>query len=266
MEAPSPQYIITRAAALLVLLVVVLVGFRFFKKNRREAAITKELEALTSEGAFFQQFYAEDARKSLVRAVGLIAEANSLGVAPDTAISRGLGIKPKFYVSDVRREEAPIRERIIRSCLRANYVNFLKLGYKTDFYTLDAMQKGELPPIPTGPKSGSKPVVAYLIPPALSPGLDKVVANLEIRPPQADEAPPSDVQIAAAKQLARDLTEARIIEDKVCEKIIEGLSRKFEAKPVGKPDEKSEAKPEGKPEAKPEGKPDGKSEAKPEGK
>ena len=95
---------------------------------------------------------------------------------------------------------------------------------------LKAMQKGDLPPIPAGPQSGSKPVISHLIPPALSPGMDKLIANLEIRPPQADDAPPTDIQLAAAKQLARDLAEARIIEEKVCDKILDGLTQKPPAK------------------------------------
>jgi len=230
MDAPSPQYILTRAAYLLVALVVVLIGYKFVRQHQREAAIIAELESLTSDSAFFQQFYAEDARKSLVRAVGLIAEASSLGVAPDAAISRGLGIKPQFFASESRHEEPPVRERIIRTCLRDNYVNFTKLGFKPDFYTLDAMRKGELPPIPAGPQSGRTPVICYLISPAISPGMDKVIANLEIRPPAADEAPPSDIQIAEAKQLARDLTDAKVIEERACERILEALSPKPPAK------------------------------------
>ena len=229
MEAPSPQYILTRAASLLVLLVVILTGYKYFKQRQRETAIITELESITSDSAFFQQFYADDARKALIRAIGLIAEASSLGVAPDAAISRSLGIKPQFFASESRREEPPVRERIIRTCLRNNYVNFLKLGFKADFYTLDAMKKGTLPPIPSGPQNGRTPVVCYLISPAISPGMDKVIANLEIRPPTADEAPPSDVHIAEAKQLARDLTEARVIEDRACERILEAIS----PKPVG---------------------------------
>ena len=230
MEAPSPQYILTRAAYLLVLLVVVLIGYKSLRKHQRETAIIAELEAITNDSSFFQQFYAADARKSLIKAIGLIAEANSLGVAPDAAISRGMGIKQQLFTDGARHDESPVRERIIRSCLRNNYVNFLKLGFKPDFYTLDAMRKGELTPIPSGPQSGRTPVICYLISPAISPGMDKVIANLEIRPPAADEEKPSDVQLASAKQLARDLTEARIIEDKVCEKILEALSQKPPAK------------------------------------
>ena len=56
-------------------------------------------------------------------------------------------------------------------------------------------------------------------------GIEKVLANFEIRPPQADGQKPTDIQIAAAKQLARDLAEARVIEEPVGKKIIDELSK-----------------------------------------
>jgi hypothetical protein len=225
MEAPSPRYIITRAAFLIALLFAVLTGYSFIKKKQRQAAITSELESITSDSSFFKQFYAEDARKSLIRAIGLIAEANTLGLPPEKAISLGMGIKPKFFENDAENDEPPAREKIIRDCLRSNYENFLKLGYKPDFHTLDALKKGELPPIPDGPQSGRKPEIANLISPAISPGMEKVLANLELRPPQSEGQKMTDIQIAAAKQLARDLSDARIIEEPVRDKIIEGVAK-----------------------------------------
>jgi hypothetical protein len=226
METPSPSYILTRAVFFITLLVAVVCGYSFVKKKQRQAAITAELESITSDSSFFQQFYAEDARKLLVRAIGLIAEANALGIPPDDTITRGMGIKPEFFANDAKHEEPPTREKIIRTCLRANYENFLKLGYLADFHTLEAMKKGELPPIPAGPQYGQKPVIANLISSAISPGMEKVIANLQLRPPQPDTQAPSAIEIAAAKQLANDLSEARLIEEPVRDRILEGLSGK----------------------------------------
>jgi hypothetical protein len=225
MEAPGPRYILTRATFLIVMLVAVLYGYSFFKKIQRKSAITTGLQSITSDSSFFRQFYAEDARKSLVRAVGLIAEANALGVPPDKSIDLGMGITTKFFANDYEKEEPPAREKVIRTCLRSNYENFLKLGYKADFHTLDALRKGELPPIPEGPHSGRKPDIGNLISPAISPGMEKVIANLEIRPPQGDDQKPTDIQIAAAKQLARDLADAHVIEEPVLNKILQDLSK-----------------------------------------
>ncbi len=225
MEAPSPRYILTRAAFLIALLVAVLFGYSFFKKFQRRSAITDELQSITSDSSFFQQFYAADARKSLIRAIGLIAEANGLGVPPEKAIDRGMGLKDKWFENELEKRDPPTREKIIRTCLRSNYENFLKMGYIGDFHTLDAMKSGELPPIPSGPNVGRLPEIANLISSEISPGMEKVIANLEIRPPQSEPTKPTDIQIAAAKQLARDLSDARIIEEPVRDRIIKALAK-----------------------------------------
>ena len=225
MEAPSARYIITRAVFLIALLIGVLSGYGFLKKKQREKAIFTELNSITSDSSFFRQFYAEDARKTLVRAIGLIAEAETLGSPPDETINRGMGIEEEFFENEMEKEEPPARERIIRSSLRSNFDHVVKLGYKADFHTLDALRRGELPPIPSGPQAGRRPEIHELIPPTLSPGIEKVIANLEIRPPQQEPHKPTDIQTAAAKQLARDLAEAGVIEEPVRDRILEGLSK-----------------------------------------
>jgi hypothetical protein len=222
METPSPRYILTRALFLIAVLVALLFAFGQFRKMREQSAIVAGLELITSDSTFFQQFHADDARKTLVRAVGLIARANEIGLPPDKAINRGLGVKEEFFSTD-DRQPPPVREQIIRSCLRGNYDNFLKLGYSADFHTLESMRRGEMPPIPSGPHSGRKPEIAHLIDPALSPGMEKVVANLEIRPPREGKSQASDIEIAAARQLVRDLASAGIIEDEARDRILEAM-------------------------------------------
>jgi hypothetical protein len=222
METPSPSYIITRALFLVTVLVAALFAFGQFRKLREQSAIVTGLELLMSDSSFFQQFHADDARKTLVRAVGLIARANEIGLPPDKAINRGLGVKKEFFSTD-DREDPPVREQIIRNCLRGNYDNFLKLGYTADFHTLESMRRGELPVIPSGPQSGRKPEISHLIDPALSPGMEKVVANLEIRPPREGKAQASDIEIASARQLVRDLANARIIEEAARDRILDAM-------------------------------------------
>lgn len=224
MEAPSPRYIITRALFLIGTVFVVLYGISFSKKWQRKSAILAELKSITSDSSYFKQFYAADAQKTLIRAVGLMAEANQLGVPPEKSIDRAFGVGKEYYQLDEKAEEPKPREKIIRTSLSNNYENFRKLGYKPDFQTLASMREGVLPLIPDGPQAGQTPVVAPLIDPGLSPGLDKVIANLEIRPPGGENSPPTDVEIAAAKGLANDLAEAHIIEESVAHKIVASFS------------------------------------------
>ena len=225
MEAPSPRYILSRAVFLIVSVVVVLSCVSFYKKKQRQAAVIADLKSLSSDSSFFQQFYAEDAQKALIRAVALIAEANALGIPPESAIDRAIGIETKNFFAEEKPAEPTTREELIRTSLRANYENFLKLGYNADFPTLETMKAGSLPPIPSGPEAGKKPVVGTLISASASPGIEKVMANLEIRPPQPDNRVPSDLEIASAKLLAHALAEAKLIEEPVRDKIIKGLSK-----------------------------------------
>jgi hypothetical protein len=225
----NPRYIVTRTVFIIVALFGVLYAISFIKKKQRQSAIIAELKSISSDSSFFKQFNPEDAQKSLVRAVALIAEAKQLGIAPEKAIDRGLGIEDVFFKSDTDPYEPTAREKIIRNSLGGNYENFLKLGYQADFHTLESMREGNLPTLTEGLWAGKKPVIATLIGPSISPGIDKVIANLEIRPPQTESHAPTDIEVAAAKQLARDLADAKIIEEPVRDRILAKLSE-----PVGK--------------------------------
>ncbi len=215
----SAVQIILRAVTLVILLVALFFGYQHYVKKQRKAVVVAELSHICGESAFYRQFTAADAHKTLLRAIGLIAEAESLGMGVDEAIKGGLGIETGWFAEAPKPEDLPIRQLIVRDSLRANYDNFIKLGYTPVFDVFDPMKDGDLVPIPDGPFSGRKPVVRTLIPEQASPGIEKVIANLELAPPGTDEAPMTDLQIAAAKQLARDLTHARLIEESVAERI-----------------------------------------------
>ncbi|MEO7098555.1 MAG: hypothetical protein ABI162_04280, partial [Luteolibacter sp.] len=88
----------------------------------------------------------------------------------------------------------------------------------------ESMKAGELPPIPSGPEAGNHPEIGTLIDPSLSPGMERVIANLEIRPARTTTKA-SDVEIAAAKELARDLSDAKIIEESARDRILQKLSQ-----------------------------------------
>ena len=226
MDNISLRYILTRAGGVILAIVVALYVMGYVKKKNKHSALVSELKSLSSDSSFFGQFYAEDAQKALIKAVGLIAEANKLGLAPEEAINRGLGIEEKYFLLDEDNEAPPLKETLIRNTLRANYENFRKLGYDADYHTLEMLKEGKLPPVRTGPQAGSKAEVGTIIDPVLSPGLDKVMANLEIRPPREKGRKMSDVEIATAKQLAQDLSSAGIIEESARKRIIESLTPK----------------------------------------
>lgn len=219
-----PRDIVVRAIYLIIAVVIILFGFSIFKKVQRRAAIVSQLRALTSESSYFHQFYAEDARKTLVKAIGLLSEAKQLGLDPDETLNRALDLQKGMFDEKDPKEDADPKTLLILDSLHDNFVNAMKLGYESDFHTVTEMKSGELPPIPDGPQAGRRAVIATVIDPALSPGLEKVVANLTIRPPGDETARRNDVETAAAKQLAGRLASAGVIEHDVSERIAEALS------------------------------------------
>lgn len=227
---PSIRLIFSRAITAVVVLIAVIFTYGKFKKHQRKSALAAELSLACGESSFFRQFSAEDARKGLVRAVGLVAEAETLGMDINQAVDAGLGINTQWFAEKVDVEDLPMSQQIIRSSLKSNYQNFVKLGYKADFNTIKAMKEGKLPPPTTGPFAGRTPIIKTLIPVEASPGIDKVIANLELCPPDSAEQPLTDIQRTAAKQLARELSSAGIIEDTVRERIIKHLSAPEEKK------------------------------------
>ena len=224
MEVPSPRYIITRAIFLIALTVAALYATSFIKKKQRQAAVIAELKSVTTDSAFFNQFYAADAQKTLVKSIALMAEANNLGIDPDELIDKVLGIEHEYFKNYEQKKEPPIREKIIRATLMGNYENFRKLGYTADFRTLKGMKEGDLPIIPNGPEAGRKPEIGPIIDPSVSPGIERVLGNLELRPPRDPKFRPTDVELATARQLARDLSDAAVIEEAARDRMLEKLA------------------------------------------
>lgn len=220
----SIRYILSRAVTLIALLVALLYGYGFFKKHQRKSAVVTELRQICGESSYFRQFSAEEAHKTLIRSIGLLAEADSLGMDIGEAIDGGLGIKTEWFEEDPKEDDRPPKEKIIRESLRANYDNFIKLGFKPEFNTFTPMKDGQLTATSSGPFAGRKPVIHTLIPAAASPGIEKVLANLELSPPDSEGKPITDLQLAAAKQLARDLADAGLIEESVRDRIVAYLT------------------------------------------
>ena len=127
-------------------------------------------------------------------------------------------------LSDARQTAATIRKQARSGAIDPEVLAALQPADESDFPTVSEMKSGELPPIPSGPQAGRRAVIATVIDPALSPGLEKVVANLTIRPPTETGTERNDVETAAAKQLAGRLASAGVIERGVSDRITEALS------------------------------------------
>lgn len=224
MEAPNPITLLIRAIWILALLIGLLFASRMWKTHQRKGEIVDEMKAISSDSSYFLQFNAADAQKTLLRAVALMHEAERLGITHEDLIKRAFGIEVGVFASDTTSDDLSSKQVLIRDSLLLNFVNFTKLGYPSDLRVLKEFNAGEIPTIPEGTFQGRRAVIRPIIDPALSPGLEKILPNLQLAPPSADEAPPTELEVARAKRLARDLGNAGVIEEPVMNRIIAALS------------------------------------------
>jgi len=230
MHAPSINDILRYAVLLIIIVVVALFATSFLRKRREHKALVDEMRSVVSESSYYRQFYAADARRTLLRAMHLLHQAEQRGKDPSRFLNEVLGVAGDSWLD--RTDERPYSrsraEGLADSTLRANYEHCRKLGLLDDADALEALAKGELPNISIGPAAGKRLTVYPIIAPELSPGIDKVLANLELGPPRDASQPLGDVEIAAARKLARDLEQADIIDAEALRRI---LSRYDEMRP-----------------------------------
>ena len=170
----------------------------------------------------YHQFYAADANRTLLRAMHLIHQAEQRGQDPSEFLNKVLGVPGDswFERSENVRSLPSRTESLADETLRANYEHCRKLGLLDNADALDDLADGELPVICTGPATGQRVVISTVIDPELSPGIEKVLANLEITPPKEPSLNLGDVEIAAARRLARDLQNAGVIEQQALKRIL----------------------------------------------
>lgn len=205
----------------ILLLVVLLVGFMFGLKhyNRYEErkAIVAELQSATSDSSFYRQFEAEDAEKTLLQCVVLIHRAGELGLTPTELFDRVYQRKGSDNFGGYSTPEYPTKEKLVRDSLISAYQACERLDI-LDSGSLRELKEGRMPI-----HVSETPVIVPLIDPQLSPGLEKIIPNLEILP--ADRAGKkrelTSIEVSAARRLARDLASAGLIERSLADQITE---------------------------------------------
>jgi hypothetical protein len=216
---PRVAEILRHAAVLALVGLLAVVGLKVHRHFRDRAELAAELRSLAAEGSFYRQFYPADAERALLRAMAVLREGELDGLAPDELLDRCLGLEAK---RGEQADEPTADEQLVRATFLNNYENCRKLGVLRPRDAAKRLREGELPPIEIGPATGSRPRVMRIIDPALAPGLDKVVANLEIRPPDSVPAA-GDVERNAARRLVRTLGEAGVLDTATVARILQQL-------------------------------------------
>lgn len=200
----------------IALLVGVLVALKQYRIYRDKGDLVIEVRELTSEASFYRQFDAAGAESVLLRSVAAVEDARALGLPPTELFDRVYERKKKDrfdYRSDM---QYPVREQLVRRTLDHAHRAADDLGLLSSRY-LKSLRDGKMPRTDAG-----RPAVIPLIDPVISAGFEKIVPNLEIHPPETDPRRELNaIQTAAARQLARDLERAKLIEDSVSDLILE---------------------------------------------
>ncbi len=202
--------------------IVLLVGALFAQKHYRQYVTKKEivaeLQSITTDSSFYRQFEAEAAHATLLRGVALIDQANKLGLAPTELFDRVFQYDKMDDFGESPSTDYPVKEELARNTLTSAYESAKRLEILGDTADLADLLDGRMPISLSG-----TPVILPLIDPELSPGLEKIIPNLEILPADRanSERELTAIETAAARRLAKDLASAGLIENTVAEHIIE---------------------------------------------
>jgi hypothetical protein len=133
--------------------------------------------------------------------VALLAEAKIAGVSTKKVAARAVEL------AGLKGEAAKLTvAAMLRNLTRAEKMGCL------DAAGLRDMRKGQSPTVQRGPYKGQELSVDHIIPRAVVPELDNVIANLELLPLQLNESKNSKVG-QRQRDLARKLSKAGLLRD-----------------------------------------------------
>jgi hypothetical protein len=143
------------------------------------------------------------ANQRVQKAVYWLAEARKAGQKSDKVMDAALGL------AGVRNGPAA---SLTKAALLRNLDIAEKLGC-LDAEGLAEMRKGKAPTVRRGPYKGDQLSVDHIIPRAVCPELDNVIANLELMPLRMNESK-NDRVGARQTDLARKFNKAGVLSDK----------------------------------------------------
>ena len=203
------------------LVIALLIGLVFVNKYYRQHVAKKEivaeLQSITTDSSFYRQFEASEAHATLLRSVALIQQANDLGLSQTELFDRVFQHDKMDDFGGTPSMDYPIKEKLARNTLTSAYESAKRLQM-LDVAALRDLKDGRMPLTLEG-----TPVILPLIDPELSPGLEKVLPNLEILPSDhaSSDRHLTAIETAAARRLADDLASSGLIENTVAERIVE---------------------------------------------
>lgn len=201
---------------LAVLAAIGIFGYKQYKKYDAKKQLVETFRAEISDANFFHALRESDAKATLLRAVAHMKKAQQMGLEPPAFLDLALGDGKKSNGLTETTETMSSREKMIRGTVTSAFEHSRQLGLLDDPANIASLLAGDMPAVVP------PPVFEHVVDPALSPGLEKIVANLTIEPElRAPGAVPTDIEVAAFRQLIYDLTDANIIDRTAQKRIFE---------------------------------------------
>jgi hypothetical protein len=212
---------------------------KHMKLQKKTEKLASEMRTLVSDTTFYRSPTVESAHAAYFKGIALLADAKALGLEPSAYFDEVFPHKKKDKVGlDDEFEDHPAREKLARETYQRGYQMAEHFGMLDSPEKIAELREGKMPA-----DVKPKPVVACIIDPALSPGMEKIVPNLDLRAPGSkSDAPPTDLEVAAAKNLCSDLYAARVIESDADSRIAKHYDRRNKPEPV-KPEIKPKPEP-----------------------
>lgn len=202
----------------IVLLIASLFIHKHYRRYVAKNEIVAELQSITTDSSFYRQFEEEDAQATLLKGIALMQQANDLGLAPTELFDRVFQYDKLDDFGGSASTNYPVKEELARNALTSAYESAKRLEILDETADITDLKDGRMPITPSG-----TPIILPLIDPKISPGLEKVIPNLEILP--SDRANTNReltaIETAAARRLAKDLASAGLIERAIADRIIE---------------------------------------------
>ncbi|MEK7949491.1 hypothetical protein [Luteolibacter soli] len=179
---------------------------RYHKREKLKDGIISDMRGLVSEASFYRALTEKDARTTYLRCIALLDDAKHLDMDSTEVFNRVFEKKDKGKtLAGNEFDDYPTREKLARETLTRAYQYAGQLDLLGP-EQVAGLRLGELPSTPI------RTAIICVIDPSISPGLEKVVPNFELRPFDNKNATPTDTDIAAARNLASDLAGAQIID------------------------------------------------------
>jgi hypothetical protein len=201
---------------LAVILTLGIIGYKFYKKTEARKHEVVAMRGEITDTNFYHGLRDSDAKATLLRCIGHLQRAHQLGIEPGELFDSVFDRKKSSDLIDEHADGYPTAQKLVQATITTAWQHAGQLHMFDEPDALNALLSGEMPVM------NPAPVIDFIIDPALSPGIERVVPNLQLLlESKKPGAIPTDIEVNATRQLVFDLTDAGVIDHNAQKRIID---------------------------------------------